>query len=135
MDEYSRKIVGWEASDGLEAEGCLKSLRRAIKQLEPGCKPLHHSDRGIQYCCNAYVKQLEEHGIEISMTEENHCYENAKAERVIGILKQEYALEATFANKAQAREAIRQAIDLYNHCRPHLSLNYAKPAEVHCQPS
>lgn len=135
MDEYSRKIVGWEASDGLEAQGCVKSLCQAIEQLEPGCKPLHHSDRGIQYCCNAYVKQLEEHQIEISMTEENHCYENAKAERVIGILKQEYALGVSFADKAQAREAIRQAIALYNHYRPHLSLNYARPAQVHRQVS
>lgn len=133
MDDYSRKIVGWEASDGLEAEGCVKSLRKATKQLPEGCQPVHHSDRGIQYCCGAYVQQLEKHGIEISMTEQNHCYENAKAERVIGILKQEYALGATFSSKAQAREAILEAIDLYNYYRPHLSLNYAMPAQVHCQ--
>ena len=132
-DDFSRKIVGWEAADGLEAEGCLRALRKALGQLPAGSRPIHHSDRGIQYCCQDYTEMLESQGVTISMTQENHCYENAKAERVIGILKQEYALGSTFANKAQARQAIEQAIWLYNYRRPHVSLGYLRPDEVHRQ--
>ena len=132
-DDFSRKIVGHQASDGLEAEGCLRALSEAIEQLPRGCKPTHHSDRGTQYCCKAYTQRLQAHDIEISMTEENHCYENAKAERVIGILKQEYGLGRTFRDKPQAREAIEEAIWLYNEDRPHQSLGYATPARVHRQ--
>lgn len=130
-DDFSRRIVGWEASDGLETEGCLSSLEQALGQLPEGSRPIHHSDRGIQYCCDAYTKRLQDQGVRISMTEENHCYENAKAERVNGILKQEYGLGIRFRTKAQARQAIKQAIWLYNEARPHLSLDYQTPAEVH----
>ena len=132
-DDFSRKIVGWEAADRLEAEGCLRALRQALGQLPVGSRPIHHSDRGIQYCCQDYTGLLESHGLTISMTEDNHCYENAKAERVNGILKQEYGLGRTFASKAQARRAIEQAIWLYNYRRPHVSLGYLKPDEVHRQ--
>lgn len=132
-DDFSRKIVGWKGSDGLEAEGCMRSLKQAIEQLPRGSRPTHHSDQGTQYCCHAYVELEKAHGIQISMTEENHCYENAKAERVIGILKQEYGLGDTFRTKKQARKAIEQAIYLYNEKRPHMSLDYVTPAEVHRQ--
>lgn len=130
-DDFSRQIVGWEASDGLEAEGCLRALEQALGQLPARSRPIHHSDRGIQYCCNAYTKRLKKRKLKISMTEENHCYENAKAERVNGILKQEYGLGVTFRTKAQARQVIKQAIWLYNEARPHVSLDYQIPAEVH----
>lgn len=130
-DAYSRKIVGWNAGDSLEAIGCLNALQKALKELPDGCFPIHHSDRGTQYCCHAYVKALNKAGVKISMTEQNHCYENALAERVNGILKDEYNLFARFVNKKQAVRAIKQAIYLYNNKRPHLSLNYQFPVQVH----
>ncbi|MCP4342207.1 MAG: IS3 family transposase [Desulfobulbaceae bacterium] len=131
MDAYSRKIVGFDSSDSLEAEGCLRALSMALKALPAGFKPIHHSDRGCQYCCKAYVGLLKKHGLEISMTEENHCYENSKAERLNGILKQEYGLGDGFQRKSDAIKAIKQAVLLYNNRRPHVALGYQIPAVVH----
>lgn len=130
-DAYSRKIVGAHIGDSLEAEGCLNALDKALKQLPAGKRPIHHSDRGSQYCCHEYVERLQSSGLSISMTQIMHCYENAKAERVNGILKQEYELDRRFRTKAQARKAFEQAVWLYNHRRPHLRLNFQFPAEVH----
>lgn len=130
-DAGSRKIIGYEASDRLEAEGCLVSLEQALGQLPAGERPLHHSDRGIQYCCGDYTEKLRTRELSISMTEDNHCYENAQAERLNGILKQEYGLGACFQTKAQARQAVEQAVWLYNELRPHMSLDYQTPQEVH----
>ncbi|MCP4342604.1 MAG: IS3 family transposase [Desulfobulbaceae bacterium] len=131
MDAYSRKIVGFDSSDSLEAEGCLRALSMALKALPAGFSPIHHSDRGSQYCCKAYIALLKKKGLEISMTEENHCYENSQAERLNGILKQEYGLGSTFLSKADVKKAVKQAIMLYNHCRPHVALEYRIPANVH----
>jgi len=130
-DAYSRKIVGHEVSDTLEAEGCVRSLKMALKAKRPGAAPIHHSDRGTQYCSGPYVALLKKHGLDISMTEQNHCYENAQAERVNGILKMEYALGENFRTKEQAKAAAHQAVHLYNERRPHLCLNYQTPAAVH----
>jgi len=130
-DAYSRKIVGFDVSDSLEAEGCLRSLGQALGELPEGVCPIHHSDRGTQYCCGEYVRMLEKRGLGISMTELNHCYENAQAERVNGILKHEYGLGETFRTKAQGVTAARQAVELYNELRPHLSLGYQTPSSVH----
>jgi len=132
-DKVSRKIVGAHIGDSLEAEGCLKALDMALADLPAGICPIHHSDRGCQYCCHAYVDRLRERGLGISMTEVMHCYENALAERVNGILKQEYALDQTFRSKAQAKKAFDQAVWLYNHRRPHLMLEYRFPADVHAE--
>lgn len=131
QDWHSRKAVGWACHDGLEAEGCLRALRRAMSQLPADRHPIHHSDRGVQYCCRAYVETLERRGLTISMTEENHCYENAQAERLIGIFKQEYGLGGWFRSKAEARRAVAEAMELYNRRRPHLSLSYRTPEQVH----
>jgi putative transposase len=130
-DKYSRKIVGWHVGDSLEAVGCVRALERALADLPEGSKPIHHSDQGSQYCCHEYVKRLQEHGLAISMTEVNHCAENALAERMNGILKQEYGLGLEFATKAAAHQAVRQGIDLYNTRRPHNALGKKMPAEVH----
>jgi transposase InsO family protein len=130
-DAYSRKIVGFHAGDTLETEGCLNALEKAVKELVDGQFPLHHSDRGSQYCSHLYTGRLREHGLGISMTEENHCYENAKAERVNGILKQEYGLGGTFRTKEHAVASVDQAVLLYNTRRPHLSLKYKTPEEMH----
>jgi transposase InsO family protein len=133
MDLYSRKIVGYDCSDTLEASGCLAALEQAFSELPANRYPIHHSDRGSQYCCHAYVNRLAERDLPVSMTEQNHCYENAYAERVHGILKQEYGLGSTFRNKAQAQRAVDQAIQLYNNHRPHMSLEYRTPEEVHAR--
>jgi len=130
-DAFSRKIVGAHIGDTLEAEGCIKALEEALTELPKGKYPIHHSDRGCQYCCHAYVERLQSRGLQISMTEVAHCYENALAERVNGVLKQEYELDRTFRTKAQARKAFEQAVWLYNNRRPHLGLNFRYPAEVH----
>lgn len=132
-DGYSRKIVGYHANDTLETEGCLKTLKMALAQLPEGARPIHHTDRGIQYCCTDYIELLQYQQIEISMTENNHCYENAKAERVNGILKGEYGLSSTFRTKALALKAIHQAIALYNGRRPHQALGYRIPDAVHSE--
>jgi transposase InsO family protein len=131
MDRWSRKIVGAHIGDSLEADGCVRALKQALVDLPADRHPIHHSDRGSQYCCHAYVDCLQSRRLPISMTETNHCYENAHAERVIGILKQEYELDATFRTKEDAYRSFSQAIELYNHYRPHLSLDYDTPARVH----
>lgn len=130
-DAYSRKIVGFHADDTLETEGCLNALEKAVKELKADQHPLHHSDRGSQYCSHLYTGRLRDLGLSVSMTEDNHCYENAMAERVNGILKQEYGLGSTFRKKEHAIESVEQAIQLYNTRRPHLSLKYKTPEEVH----
>jgi putative transposase len=130
-DWGSRKIVGLHLGDTLESVGCQAALKEALRQLPAGRKPIHHSDRGCQYCCHEYVKLLRERELPVSMTEELHCYENAVAERVNGILKQEYELDRDFGSKAEARQAVEQAVYLYNHRRPHLALQYQVPEQVH----
>jgi transposase InsO family protein len=130
-DAWSRKIVGYHAGDTLETEGCLNALERAVKELVAGMFPMHHSDRGCQYCSHVYTGRLREYGLGISMTEEMHCYENAKAERVNGILKQEYYLGGSFRTKQQAVGAVDQAVYLYNTRRPHLALKYKTPEAAH----
>lgn len=132
-DAYSRKIVGWSLSDNLGLSGAIKSLGQAISQC-PDCSGLiHHSDRGFQYCAGDYVKRLKERHIQISMAEAGNCYENALAERVNGILKQEYGLDETFEDIRQASEVTRQGIKSYNEQRPHWSLNLQIPSVVHAQ--
>jgi putative transposase len=131
-DAFSRKIVGYDVSDTLELAGCLRAFKRARRhvRLSQGCGLIHHSDRGIQYCSNQYVGQLIKHNIQISMTEENHCYENAMAERVNGILKDEFYLDQCFSNVDTAIGACKNAIKLYNTKRLHLSLDYKTPDEM-----
>ena len=97
-DMYSRKIVGYDLSDSLELKGCVRALNKAIYNAKNTKQLIHHSDRGIQYCSNIYTRILKRKKIEISMTEENHCYENALAERVNGILKDEFYLDQTFTS-------------------------------------
>lgn len=130
-DKYSRKIVGWHAGDTLEAVGCVRALERALVDLPEGSRPIHHSDQGSQYCCHEYVERLRRSGLQASMTETNHCAENALAERMNGILKQEYGLGMELPSKEIAYLAVQQGIRLYNTRRPHGSLNNRIPAEVH----
>jgi transposase InsO family protein len=130
-DMYSRKIVGYDLSDSLELNGCVRALNKAIYQAKNIKGLIHHSDRGIQYCSNIYTQILKLKKINISMTEENHCYENALAERVNGILKDEFYLDQTFMNTAHAKRATKNAINLYNQIRLHLSLDFKTPNMVY----
>jgi transposase InsO family protein len=130
-DKFSRKIVGYHAGDSLEALGCVLALEMALAGLPAGEQPIHHSDRGCQYCSHEYVERLYARGLGISMTEQDHCAENALAERMNGILKQEYGLGQEFRSRAQARKAVEQAVYQYNHRRPHTALAYRVPAEVY----
>lgn len=130
-DLMSRRIVGWRAAATLAASEAVQALRQALRQLPADRWPIHHSDRGCQYCCHEYVAVLQHRGLPISMTEQNHCYENSHAERVNGILKDEYHLDAMFPTRAHAGRAIAQAIATYNTRRPHTALGLRTPDEVH----
>ncbi len=129
-DLYSRKIIGYDISDSLELAGCLRALKSALRHARPTAGLVHHSDRGIQYCSNQYVDELKKRGIKISMTEENHCYENAVAERVNGILKDEFYLDQCFFSTNHACKATKNAIEVYNSKRLHLTLGYKTPNMV-----
>jgi transposase InsO family protein len=130
-DMYSRKIVGWCLSESLSIEGCMTALKKALKENSLQEPLIHHSDRGVQYCSHDYVKILNNNKISISMTEENHCYENALAERVNGILKDEYLLGGTFRDFSHAEKSCREAVELYNTRRPHWGLKFKTPQQVH----
>ncbi len=130
-DMHSRKIVGYDLSDSLELKGCVRALNKAIYQAKNIHGLIHHSDRGIQYCSNVYTQILKRNKIDISMTQEKHCYENAMAERVNGILKDEFYLDQVFVNVQHAKRAAKNAINLYNQIRLHLSLNFKTPNYVH----
>jgi len=129
-DLYSRKIVGYDISDSLELAGCLRALKSAFRKAKPAENLIHHSDRGIQYCSKQYVNELSKRKMKISMTEENHCYENAVAERVNGILKDEFYLDQCFVNTSHAKRATKNAINIYNTKRLHLSLGFKTPNMV-----
>ena len=132
-DKWSRKIVGFHLGATLETANSLKALQMALSSLKRSERPIHHSDRGCQYASHAYVKRVEAAGLKMSMTETNHSAENAVAERVNGILKQEYYLDANFENPPEARKATHGGIHLYNHRRPHTALGMATPQEMHCR--
>jgi len=130
-DAWSRKIVGYHLGENLQASLALQALARALKGLQAGQRPIHHSDRGCQYACHAYVRAVQQAGLRLSMTEQNHSAENALAERVNGILKQEYYLDQEFETKRSARQATEQSVYLYNTRRPHSALGLATPEQRH----
>lgn len=119
----------------LEASETIKALAMAIKSLKGNSRPIHHSDRGSQYASHAYVGKVAKAGLKMSMTEKDHTAENALAERMNGILKQEYWLDSNFETKEEAIRATAQGINLYNSRRPHTALNYQTPDAVHKQGS
>ena len=130
-DAYSRKIIGYQLHPTLASEGSVSALKAAIGTLKRKGKPIHHSDRGIQYCCADYVQTLECCSIQISMTENGDPYENAIAERVNGILKGEFGLNKTFTSINQAIETTNEAVSAYNYKRPHASCDYLTPGAAH----
>ena len=132
-DAYSHKIVGHQVAQTMEAIESIYALQMAIAGLRPDGYPglIHHSDRGIQYCSHAYVKLLQDHGIKISMTENGDPLENAIAERINGIIKQEYLDTYDVAAIKDAKELLKQVVGLYNNERPHMSIGNLTPDQIH----
>jgi putative transposase len=130
-DLFSRKIVGFDISDSLEAEGCKRALKQALSLVRDPKGIIHHSDRGIQYCCKEYIKILKGRKMEISMAAKGDCYENAVAERVNGILKGEYDLGMRFLSKKLAVKSTKEAVNLYNNLRLHSSINFRTPQQIY----
>ena len=130
-DAYSHKIMGWALDATLQTKGPLAALQMAVKTLPKGKESLiHHSDRGIQYCCQDYIQLLGSNEIRISMTQQGDPGENAIAERINGILKEEFNCRA-FISYDLAKSAITKSILAYNQLRPHASCDYLTPAQAH----
>ena len=129
-DAYSHKIIGYCLHPTLHSDGPINALLTAAKSKRQHTL-IHHSDRGSQYCCNEYVNILNHYEIKISMTEKGDPYENAIAERVNGILKGEFLLDTTFASFADAEQAAKNAVEKYNHIRPHESCDNLTPVQAH----
>jgi len=132
-DAYSRKIVGWNVSPKLEADGAVSALSMALTQL-PDTEQvdlIHHSDRGVQYCCDKYIHKLRTFNIRISMTESGDPLENAIAERVNGILKTEWLNLDIPETKWETAQIVAGIIDSYNYKRPHMSIGLLTPAVAH----
>ena len=133
-DMYSHAVLGWVLSPSLHAEYTLQALGQAINQAGGGnlCGTIHHSDRGVQYACDAYIDTLVTHHIRVSMTEDYNPTDNAVAERMNGILKTEWIYGMSlFKDKEMAREQIAEMIDFYNNERPHMSIGMKKPMDVY----
>ncbi len=133
-DAFSRKVVGYCLWPTLAAQGCINALDMALEQIgHPRLlkQLIHHSDRGVQYCCSDYVQRLKAYSIQISMSYNGDPYQNAIAERVNGILKTEFGLHKSFESIEKANEAVINAVEMYNSKRPHSSLNYLTPNQAH----
>lgn len=131
-DVYSSKIVGYDLAANLEAVNSLNALRMAITENIGTLDGLiHHSDRGLQYCSHEYIKLLNTRGIRISMTQSGDPLENAKAERINGIIKNEYLNTQTITGLQHAKQMLPVAITAYNQGRPHLSCNMLTPQQIH----
>jgi transposase InsO family protein len=129
-DAYSRKIVGHNLSDDLRTEGVSLALRMAIAGRKTRLPLIHHSDRGLQYCSTEYQQLLATQHIQPSMTDGYDCYQNALAERINGILKDEFLL-TTCNDPGQLKQVITESIQIYNTKRPHMKLNYKTPTFIH----
>lgn len=132
-DAYSHKIVGYQVAETMEAIESIHALQMALSALkaESHLQLTHHSDRGIQYCSHAYVKLLQDYNIKISMTENGDPLENAIAERVNGIIKDEYLDTYDIENIKEAKELLKAVVDLYNNERPHMSIGNLTPNQIH----
>ena len=133
-DAYTHKIVGFNVSERLDALSPVKALRMALNdnKVQDGTL-IHHSDRGVQYCSGDYVKLLQDNNIEISMTENGDPLENAIAERINGILKEEYLMHYEVGNLSEAEDVLTNSVNCYNQQRPHMSCGWLTPALVHEQ--
>ena len=135
-DAYTRRIVGYHVSRDLTHYSAVIALSKAAAWLKEsqgvtGQGVIHHSDRGCQYCCHEYLAMLKSHGMQSSMTDADHCYQNAIAERINGILKDEFNLDAEFINVNHVQTAVAKAVEVYNTKRPHWSLGLRTPQEMY----
>lgn len=133
-DLYSRKIVGHCVHDSLNVKGCIEALKQALKHRKDKSKNLiHHSDRGVQYCCHAYVKLLQKNQVQISMTQTGDPRENAVAERIHKTIKEEFTddRQISFSNFDEAKTEIKKFIEFYNQQRPHRSVQWLTPNEAY----
>jgi transposase InsO family protein len=132
-DAYSKQIMGYCLSENLTATSTIKALQMALSKRKYKTPLTHHSDRGLQYCSAGYVNLLCKNNIGISMTQDGNPYDNAIAERVNGILKDEFGLDDILPDLQQAKKQTDQAISLYNNQRPHLSCRMLTPKQMHSQ--
>jgi len=133
-DAYSKLIVGYNVSENLNTESCIKALERAMKGRKYKSEELiHHSDKGIQYCSSEYQKMLFENHLQCSMTESYDPYQNAVAERVNGILKQEFMIDEYRVGLSEITQIVRESIRIYNTKRPHYSAYMLTPTQMHSQ--
>lgn len=133
-DAYSKKIMGYYVADNLNTESSLQALKMAIKQRNyKGAPLIHHSDRGLQYCADDYQKELNTHKIRCSMTQQSDPYENAVAERINGILKQEFMIDTYHQDLEVMKIIVKESIDMYNNQRPHYSNFMYTPCQMHQQ--
>ncbi len=131
-DQYSKKVMGYHVHPTLEAKGPIKAMKMALKRRNhQEANLIHHSDRGVQYCCDKYVNLLKRNKIQISMSAPGNPYENAVAERVNGIFKSEFYLDSHFSTIKQVRRTLREIVDVYNNSRPHASCDYLTPEQAH----
>jgi transposase InsO family protein len=130
-DAYSRKIVGYSIEDNMEATTIAKALSMAIQDRQYSHALIHHSDRGMQYCSNEYVNLACKNNIMMSMTENSDPYENALAERMNRTIKEEFCLDQPLPTRELTKKVVKNAIELYNNYRPHLSLKYKTPNQQH----
>jgi len=129
-DAYSRKIMGFKLSDDMSTENVVQALHMAVLKRKTQQSLIHHSDRGLQYCSSLYQNALKENGILPSMTDGYDCYQNAMAERINGILKQEFLINKC-NNGKELKQLVKESINTYNNKRPHLSLNMKTPNFIH----
>lgn len=133
-DAYSKKIVGYHLDNTLKVDASLKALKRAIKnRMYLNDKLIHHSDRGLQYCSDPYQELLSKNNIRCSMTESYDPYQNAVAERINGILKQEFLINTQKIGITTMRKIVKQSISIYNTKRPHWSCHMLTPQQMHEQ--
>lgn len=133
-DAYSKKIVGFNVADSLSTEGSLKALKMAQKsRIYKQRQLIHHSDRGLQYCSDEYQHCLERSKIKCSMTQNSDPYENAIAERINGILKQEFMIDNLHLDLPMMQQIVKEVIDIYNNKRPHCSNHMLTPNQMHMQ--
>jgi len=133
-DAYSKRIMGFNVADNLNAESSVKALKMALRERKSKGLPLiHHSDRGLQYCSDIYQEILSKHKVLCSMTQNSDPYENAVAERINGILKQEFKIDQYDLELEEIGKLVKESVHTYNHKRPHISNYLLTPHEMHQQ--
>jgi len=132
-DAYSKRIMGYSLDKNMNVELVIKSLAMAFKNRQYKTKLIHHSDRGSQYCCKEYQEKLRLMHVKTSMTEKSDPYTNAIAERINGIIKQEFMLEKKCCSLIELKTLVDQAVYSYNYLRPHLSCHMLTPIKMHQQ--